>query len=185
MVKNLPNLITLLRTLAALVIPVMLLGDGERVRLAALALYALAACTDWLDGVLARRLNATSLFGRVLDPIADKLLLAGCLFALVATSGWGWAMFIPALLIILREVLVSGLREFVSSHDIALHVTLLAKFKTTVQLLAVGFAIGVPLAPSAWYPGLLAAGLMWLAALLTVASGWDYFRKVLRHEFFS
>ena len=185
MVKNLPNIITVFRTLAGLVVALMLLDTDNRVRTMALALYILAAGTDWLDGVLARRLNATSPFGQMLDPIADKLLLTGCLFALVASSGWGWVMFIPALLIILREVLVSGLREFVSDHDIVLHVTLLAKVKTTAQLIAVGFAIGVPLTPPNWPSDGIAAALMWLAALLTVASGWDYFRKVLRHDVFS
>ena len=184
MVKNLPNTITLLRTLAALAVPLMLLDGDGRIRQAALALYILAAGTDWLDGVLARRLNATSPFGRMLDPIADKLLLSGCLFALAAVDDWGWALFVPALLIILREFLVSGLREFVSSHDIVLHVTAVAKFKTAVQLIATGLAIGVPLAPAAWPAGGLATVLMWFAAVLTVATGGDYFRKVLQNDLF-
>ena len=191
MVKTLPNIITLLRTLAALAVPLllleggMLLDGGDRLRQAALVLYALAAGTDWLDGLLARRLNATSLFGRMLDPIADKLLLAGCLLALAAAGDFGWAMFVPALLIILREVLVSGLREFVAGHDIVLHVTWLAKFKTTSQLIAVGVAIGAPLAPVEWQAHTAATGLMWLAAILTVASGWGYFRTVFRHDIFT
>ena len=185
MLKNLPNTITLMRTSASLIVPLLLLQDDERVRVAAFALYAVAAGTDWLDGILARRLNATSPFGRMLDPIADKLLLAGCLLALAAADNWGWTMLIPALLIILREVLVSGLREFVSGHRIVLHVTTLAKYKTTTQLLAVGVAIAAPLTPPGWSADLVAVGLMWLAALLTVASGWDYFRKVMRHDIFS
>lgn len=183
--RNLPNAITLFRTSAGLVVPLMLFVEDDTVRLTALALYLLAAATDWLDGVLARRFNATSHFGRMLDPIADKLLLAGCLFALVAAEDWGWPMFIPALLIILREVLVSGLREYVSAHDIALHVTWLAKFKTAAQLVAVGFAIGLPAMPPYPHAHSLALALMWLAAALTVVSGWDYFQKVLRHDLFS
>ena len=185
MVKNLPNTITLLRTLAALAVPLMLIDGDGRIRQLALLLYILAAGTDWLDGVLARRLNATSPFGRMLDPIADNLLLAGCLFALAAVDDWSWTLFVPALLIILREFLVSGLREFVSSHDIVLHVTSLAKLKTASQLFAAGFAISVPLAPAGWPAEGLATALMWLAAALTVASGGDYFRKVLQNDLFS
>ena len=186
MLRNLPNIITLFRTLAGLAVPLMLLDGGDsRIRMAALALYVAAAGTDWLDGVLARRFNATSPFGRMLDPIADKLLLAGCLLALAAAGNWGWPMFIPALLIILRELLVSGLREFVASRDIVLHVTWLAKGKTAAQLVAVGFAVGMPLMPQGWPGPGIAVGLMWLAASLTVWSAFDYFWKLQRNGAFT
>ncbi|CAI8442699.1 MAG: CDP-diacylglycerol--glycerol-3-phosphate 3-phosphatidyltransferase [SAR116 cluster bacterium MED-G04] len=185
MIKSLPNAITLFRTAASLIIPLLMLQGDEITRWAALILYALAAGTDWLDGLLARQLDAITTFGRMLDPIADKLLMAGCLFALLAMDNWGWLFFVPALLIILREVLIAGLREFVAGHSIILHVTWLAKFKTTAQLVAVGFAISVPLMPPLWPVEMVTIGLIWLAAFLTVASGWDYFQKALQHDFFS
>lgn len=182
MIRHLPNAITIFRTLASLAVPMLLFSDEPNLRLAALAIYLAAAASDWLDGMLARQLNAISTFGRMLDPIADKLLLAGCLLALTATDGWGWVLFLPALLIILREVFVSGLREFTAGYNLVLHVTWLAKFKTASQLIAVGFALALPLAPAGYGMAEATVVLFWLAAFLTVASGWDYFRKAMQHD---
>lgn len=185
MIKHLPNTITILRTLASVVVPLMLFKGDDTSRMAALIIYALAAGSDWLDGVLARQLNAISTFGRMLDPIADKLLLAGCLIALATTDQWGWGIYLPALAILLREVFVSGLREFVAGYNLVLHVTYIAKFKTTFQLIALGFAIAVPVVPASWYVAEATLVLFWIAAFLTVASGWDYFRKAMQHDFTS
>ncbi len=183
--KNLPNQLTLLRILMGVFVPIMIFAGGDNWRLAAVLIYALAIASDWLDGSIARWLNAVSEFGRMLDPIADKMLLIGCLFAMAAYDGWGWTLTVPALLIILREALVSGLREIAAHNDLTLHVTWTAKFKTATQLTATGIAMAAPLIKQNWYIAQIAPieeitiAFFWLAAGLTTLSGWGYLKKVL------
>ncbi len=148
----------------------------------AFAFYAAAAITDFFDGYLARIWQQQSKLGRMLDPIADKLLVASCLLVLVADGSIEGLSVIAAVIILCSEILVSGLREFLAELRVSVPVTWLAKWKTTVQLLALGFFItgpaGVPV-----YPWTIETGyvLLWLAALLTLYTGWDYFRSGIGH----
>jgi len=182
MIRQLPNSITIFRITSSAGIPLLIASGSDDLRYAALALFAVAAMTDWLDGMLARQFDAVSNLGRMLDPIADKLLVAGCLLALPIADDWGWMMFLPALMILFREVFISGLREFMAGKNLVIHVTALAKIKTTIQLIALGFAIAAPLTPQGWHIAGITHLLIWLAAILTVITGWDYFRKAINHD---
>ena len=133
-----------------------------------LAVFAVAAVTDYFDGWLARRLDATSAWGAMLDPIADKIAVAA---VVVGIAPFAPAMAIPGVLILFREVFVSGLRETGAARGLSFPVTKLAKWKTTVQLVALGFAIGALALPAV---GGVALGLLWLAAALTWWTGWQY-----------
>jgi len=176
--RSVPNQLTLARIAAIPVICLLLVMGWEWLRWIALALYIIAAVTDWVDGFIARRMNQSSDLGRMLDPIADKLLVG----ALLVTFAWtrdfsGWEL-IPAIAILMREIFVSGLREFMGSKAISVPVTFLAKWKTTVQLVALFFVIVDGLLPSF---GFISALLMWLAAGLTVWTGWQYLKSVWPH----
>ncbi|WP_375451547.1 CDP-diacylglycerol--glycerol-3-phosphate 3-phosphatidyltransferase [uncultured Devosia sp.] len=168
---QIPNLITIARILAiAPVIALVMTGDPN-LRLLALILYILAAASDWLDGYLARKWNQTSPLGRMLDPIADKLLVG----LLVVTLAWdgslsAWDM-IPALAILFRELFISGLREFLGNTKVVLKVTQLAKWKTTVQLAALAIILLDPIVPGL---ALVSDLLLWLAGILTVWTGMQY-----------
>jgi cardiolipin synthase (CMP-forming) len=148
----------------------------------ALVLFVLAAITDFFDGYLARRWHLQSALGRMLDPIADKVLVAVVLLVLcgdqILRGGHVWA----AIIILSREVLVSGLREFLGQLRVSVPVTKIAKWKTTVQLVAIGFLIAGP-AGDLIIPGITWIGIigLWVAAALTLYSGYDYFRAGLRH----
>jgi len=133
---NLPNLLTLARILAIPVICWLLVAGGDTLRWIAFGLYVIAAITDWLDGYLARKLDQGSPLGRMLDPIADKLLVLALLIVLAWTRDFSGLDLIPAVAILIREVLVSGLREYLGPRNVVVHVTQLAKWKTTVQLVA-------------------------------------------------
>jgi len=177
-----PNLLTYGRILAVPLVAGALLWDTDFSRWLAFALFITAAVTDFFDGWLARAWHQQSALGRMLDPIADKLLVAGVLLMLTANGtiagGHLWAAFI----ILSREVLVSGLREFLGQLRVSVPVTWLAKWKTAIQLVAIGLLIigpaAEPYVPHATDIGL--AGL-WLAALLTLYTGYDYMRAGLRH----
>jgi cardiolipin synthase len=155
---------------------------GEYLRWVALVVFIAAGVTDFLDGYFARKFGEFTAFGRMLDPIADKLLVSACLLMLVydQTIG-GWSVF-AAVVILCREILVSGLREYLAGLNVRVEVTRLAKWKTTLQLVAVGFLVlgdaGDAIVPVVTPIGL---SLLWLSALLTLYTGWDYFRAGLRH----
>ncbi len=176
--RSVPNQLTLARIAAIPVICLLLVMSWDWLRWIALALYIIAAVTDWVDGFIARRMNQSSDLGRMLDPIADKLLVG----ALLVTFAWtrdfsGWEL-IPAIAILMREIFVSGLREFMGGKAISVPVTFLAKWKTTVQLVALFFVIVDGLLPSF---GFISALLLWLAAGLTVWTGWQYLLSVWPH----
>lgn len=173
---------TILRVLASIAVPIMIMSGDPELRFFAVLLFAIAALTDWLDGYLARQLNAISTFGRMLDPVADKLLVAGSILALAATDSWDMLMFLPALAIIMREVFISGLREFMANENYVIHVTMLAKFKTTFQLIGIGFAMAAPIAPIDWQISTLALILIWIAGIMTLLTGWDYLSKALQYD---
>ncbi len=155
---------------------------GTWLRWVALFLFIAAALTDMLDGYVARMWAQVSPLGRMLDPIADKLLVASCLLMLAADGTiLGWSLW-AAIVILCREILVSGLREFLAELRVSVPVTRLAKWKTAVQLVAVGFLIageaGDMILPVTTDIGL---ALLWISAIVTLYTGWDYLRAALRH----
>jgi CDP-diacylglycerol--glycerol-3-phosphate 3-phosphatidyltransferase len=180
---SLPNLLTYARVAAVpLVVALLFWPQDLRARWAVLFLYSAAAITDYLDGYLARAYGQQSILGRMLDPIADKLLVSACLLMLAADGTiWGWSLW-AAIVILCREILVSGMREFLAELKVSLPVSRVAKWKTVVQLVAVGFLIAGP-AGETILPGTILIGLvlLWLAALLTIYTGWDYLRTGLRY----
>ncbi|NNM57160.1 CDP-diacylglycerol--glycerol-3-phosphate 3-phosphatidyltransferase [Acidocella sp.] len=186
MISDLPNILTLSRIGAIpLLVLFVAIGAPWADFLAALV-FLIAAVTDYLDGRLAREMAQLSDFGRMLDPIADKLLIGATLMALVGFGHLpGWGIY-PAIVIMLREILVSGLREYLAELRIGLPVTRLAKWKTGVQMVALGLLllgsggariIGLGWLPMAWIGGTL----LWMAAVLTLVTGWDYLTAGLRH----
>jgi len=183
----LPNILTYGRIAA---VPVVvgcmywqnILHGGLWLRWAALAVFIGAGVTDFLDGYFARIWGQQSSLGRMLDPIADKLLVGSCLLMLAAEKTiHGWAL-LAAIVILCREILVSGLREYLAELRVSVPVTRLAKWKTTLQLVAVGFLIcgeaGDAIVPVVTNIGIL---LLWLSALLTLYTGWDYLQAGLHH----
>ena len=184
---SLPNILTYARIAA---IPVVVgcvfwqsILDGPLwLRWVALAVFIAAGVTDYLDGYYARIWDQHSAFGRMLDPIADKLLVSSSLLMLAAEETiHGWAL-LAAVVILCREILVSGLREYLAELRVSVPVTRLAKWKTTLQLVAVGFLIAGE-AGDAVVPVVTKVGiaLLWLSALLTLYTGWDYLQAGLHH----
>jgi CDP-diacylglycerol--glycerol-3-phosphate 3-phosphatidyltransferase/cardiolipin synthase len=156
--------------------------DEVGARFAALAIFALAAITDYLDGYVARTYAQSSALGRMLDPIADKLLVAACLLMLAADATITGLNLWAAIVILCREVLVSGLREYLAELKVSVPVSRIAKWKTTVQLVAIGFLVAGP-AGETILPGTvkIGLGLLWIAAALTIWTGWDYMRAGIKH----
>lgn len=182
---SLPNLLTYGRIAAIPLIIGLLFWPGDpMMRWYALGLYAVAGVTDYLDGYLARMYDEQSSLGRMLDPIADKLLVAACLLMLVADGSIkSWSIW-AAIVILSREILVSGLREFLAEVKISVPVSKLAKWKTTAQIVSVGFLIAGPagdaLLPRGW-TGIIGLILLWVAAILTIVTGYDYMKASIRH----
>ncbi len=179
---NLANILTMSRIAAIPLIVGLLLMNGPFWHWVALALFVLACVTDWFDGYVARRLHQISPLGRFLDPIADKLVVAAVLLILVATEHIdGWAI-LAALIILCREILVSGLREFLAELRVGVPVSLLAKWKTTVQMVALGFLIVAKSDSEVPINAMLVGEiLLWIAAGLTLVTGYDYLMIGLRH----
>src|ERR1700744_3635537 len=152
----LPNALTILRIVLVPFFAVAFVMPGDLARLIAFLVFVVAGVSDWLDGFAARKLKAGSDFGRMLDPIADKVLVAVALMMLVAEGGisqfnltsglHSLLRLVPALIILSREILVSGLREFLAGTRVSVPVTAIAKFKTAVQMVAIGAMILTPLA---------------------------------------
>jgi len=184
---SLPNILTYGRIVAIpIVVSCMfwqnILHGDLWLRWVALAVFIAAGVSDFLDGYFARIWAQQSSLGRMLDPIADKLLVASCLLMLAAEKTiHGWALF-AAVVILCREILVSGLREYLAELRVSVPVTRLAKWKTTLQLVAVGFLIAGE-AGDAVVPVITKIGIMllWLSALLTLYTGWDYLQAGLHH----
>jgi len=180
---SLPNILTYGRIVAVpIVVACLFWPEVIWVRWVAFGAFALAAVTDYFDGYLARAWGQQSSLGRMLDPIADKLLVSSCLLMLAAEDTiHGWAL-LAAVVILCREILVSGLREYLAELRVSVPVTQLAKWKTTLQLVAVGFLIagraGDAIVPAVTEVGI---ALLWLSALLTLYTGWDYLQAGLHH----
>jgi CDP-diacylglycerol--glycerol-3-phosphate 3-phosphatidyltransferase/cardiolipin synthase len=180
---NLPNVLTYGRIAAvpALVACLDFL-QGDVARWAAFALFVIAAITDWLDGYLARAWEQQSTLGRMLDPIADKLIVGAALIMLVHDRTIDGTAIWAAIIILCREILVSGLREFLAELNVRIHVSQLAKWKTTVQMVALAVLLAGPAADKI-VPGIYGAGigLLWIAALLTLWTGYDYLKAGIVH----
>ena len=178
---SVPNLLTLSRILAVPVVVATFYVTGDYARWFACALFTAAAVTDWLDGHVARRWEQQSEIGRFLDPIADKLLVAATLFMLTTTGRLSWGAVLPALVILCREILVSGLREYLAGLRVGLPVSKLAKWKTAIQMTAIGFLIVGDAGPAILPIQGIGETLLWLAALLTIVTGYDYLHAGVTH----
>jgi cardiolipin synthase (CMP-forming) len=186
-VYNIPNLLTYGRILAVPLIVLCFFVEGrlhgsDFARWSALVLFVIASLTDWLDGYLARLWDQSSNIGRMLDPIADKLLVASVLL-LMAADGTiaGWTIW-AAITILCREILVSGLREYLAALKVSVPVTRIAKWKTTIQMVALAFLLAGPAGDKILpYTTELGIALLWAAALITIYTGYDYFRAGLKH----
>ena len=184
---NLPNLLTYARILAVPLIVLCFYLEGrvrptDWWRWAAFWIFVVASITDYFDGYIARRWKQTSNIGKMLDPIADKLLVSAVLLLLAFDRTFDkWSLW-AAIIILCREILVSGLREYLAALKVSVPVTQLAKWKTTIQLLAIGFLLTGPagdkLMPYTTETGI---ALLWLSAIVTLYTGYDYFRAGLKH----
>ncbi len=178
---ELPNLLTMSRIVAIPLILALLYFDGPFWRWSAVAIFAAACITDYLDGYLARSRRQVSDLGRFLDPIADKLLVAAVILILVAERRVAGFTVLPALIILCREILVSGLREYLAGLHVSVPVSQLAKWKTLLQMVALGFLIvGDGVLPS-WPISLIGEIGLWIAAALTLLTGYDYLKAGLKH----
>jgi cardiolipin synthase len=183
----LPNLLTYGRIAAVPAVVACLywqalLGGPLWLRWVALFIFIAAGVTDILDGYFARAWHQQSRLGRMLDPIADKLLVASCLLMLAADGTIrGWSLW-AAIIILCREILVSGLREYLAALKVSVPVTKLAKWKTTIQMVSIAFLLAGP-AGDKIFPFTTQTGLvlLWVAALVTLYTGYDYFRAGLKH----
>ena len=183
MYLTVPNILTYTRILAIpVVVSLFFLADPLGSWLG-FSFYVYACITDFFDGYLARAWHQQSSLGRFLDPIADKLLVAGVLFALVGADRINGYEIIPAGIILGREILVSGLREFLIELRVGMPVSHLAKWKTAIQMLALGFLLVGPNGPDFWSVSTLTIGVvgLWLAALLTLITGFDYLYVGMKH----
>jgi cardiolipin synthase len=174
---NIPNALTLSRIALTPVLIVLLFLDTAQTRWWAFVLFTLLAFTDYLDGYLARKLNQQSELGALLDPIADKVLVAALILTLVGIGDIARWDVAAAVLIISREFLVSGLREFLAQRNLPLPVTNLAKWKTTVQLVAVALFVLPELAITG--QAVATSAIWWLATILTLITGYDYVTSAL------
>ncbi|RIK88731.1 MAG: CDP-diacylglycerol--glycerol-3-phosphate 3-phosphatidyltransferase [Hyphomicrobiales bacterium] len=184
---NLPNMLTYARILAVPLIVLCFYLEGrirptDWWRWAAFSIFIAASITDYLDGYIARIWKQTSNIGKMLDPIADKLLVSAALLLLAydrTIDKWSlWA----AIIILCREILVSGLREYLAALKVSVPVTQLAKWKTTIQLVAIGFLLAGPAGDKVLpYTTEIGLALLWVSAIVTLYTGYDYFRAGLKH----
>ncbi len=176
--KNLPNYLTYLRIVAIPAITFTYFINGDWGFWLSTLLFFLAGISDWFDGYLARIWNAQSKLGQFLDPIADKLLVATILMLLVDKER---AALLPSIAIVCREILVSGLREFLAEIRVSVPVSNLAKIKTGAQMLAIGCLLLGPAGPEWLHAPFLGSLLLWTAAGLTLVTGYAYLRTGLKH----
>src|SRR5271154_4946623 len=180
MLNSLANKLTASRIAVIPVILLLLFIRMEWASWIALVLFVAAGITDLLDGYMARSYGQVSMLGEFLDPIADKLLVAAVILLLVYNGHIAGLAIIPAVIILMREVAVSGLREFLAGVRGSMPVSHLAKWKTFIQIVALSFLIGGDYAPSL-HASLVGAALLWVAGVLTVITAWDYWRASVRH----
>ena len=181
--KAIPNALTLFRCLVSILLPILIIYGGETGAILAAPLLLLAGLSDYFDGFYARKYNVVSILGKVLDPIADKLLVIGVLLSLASENLLDFYFgFIPTLIIILREIFISGLRESVSSYNFTLKVSVLAKWKTTIQLIACGSFLVWRMNEYFYnidFLGFISYCLLWLASIITLITGFQYAESVI------
>src|SRR5215475_6453847 len=180
--SSLPNALTITRIVLVPLFVAAFFLPGDAGRWVVFVLFCLAGLTDAFDGMIARKLGAETSFGRMLDPIADKLIVSAALLMLASDGTLQGIHLVPALVILCREILVSGLREFLAGADVSLPVTRIAKAKTTVQVVAIAALIASS-ATERMIPGVTAAALfgLWVAAALTFYTGFEYLKAGLAH----
>ncbi|MDH3474522.1 MAG: CDP-diacylglycerol--glycerol-3-phosphate 3-phosphatidyltransferase [Rhodospirillales bacterium] len=181
MLTSLPNLLTLLRIVIIPLLVALLYLETPMARWAACGLFIVAGVTDYFDGYLARNLNKVSPLGRFLDPIADKLLVAAVILMLVGIDAICGLVILPGLVILCREILVSGLREYLAEIRVPMPVSKLAKWKTMIQMVALGVLIVGETGPAFLPVQLIGEVGLWIAALLTFITGYDYLQRGLKH----
>lgn len=183
MLKGLPiaNILTVSRVIILVPYVLLFFIPYNWANWAAVALYLYACLTDYFDGFFARRRQEESSFGRFLDPVADKLLVITTFVMLAGTNRLGGLSLIPAVIILCREVFVSGLREFLSEVHVSVPVSVLAKWKTAIQMMALSFLLGDDAKDFIW--GLHEAGIifLWVAAGLTLVTGYQYLKASYPH----
>ncbi|WP_034337114.1 MULTISPECIES: CDP-diacylglycerol--glycerol-3-phosphate 3-phosphatidyltransferase [Commensalibacter] len=178
---NLPNCLTLSRILIIPILAILVMVGRPMTDLIACILFIFAGITDYLDGKLARAWQQLSEMGRMLDPIADKLLVGILLIVMAAYARLPYGGIIPAMVILSREILVSGLREFLATAQVGLPVTKLSKWKTTFQMVALGFLLAgdtsAKMLGISWFPvSIIGSILLWISAILTIITGWGYIK---------
>ncbi len=184
---TLPNLLTLSRILAVPILVFLLWRPSPLDYAMTFVLYCIVGLTDYFDGYLARAQGQISRLGIFLDPIADKIMVAAVIIMLVATRKMSGEPnihglhIIPALIILLREIIVSGLREFLAGLQVSVPVSRLAKWKTAFQLIALGGLILAGAVPDQVWVHTAGLACLWAAAALTLVTGYDYLRTGLRH----
>jgi len=179
---TLPNILTYARIALVPVLVLTFFIEGDFGRWVAVCLFIAASITDYIDGYIARALQQQSSLGTMLDPIADKLLVAAALLLLAADETIAGISLFAAVIILSREILVSGLREYLASLQVSVPVTQLAKWKTAIQMLAVTFLLCGPEGRELYsFTSEVGITLLWVAALLTLYTGYDYFRAGMHH----
>lgn len=178
---NIANLLTFGRILAIPYIVYSFYGTEPYWMWIGFGLYSIAAITDFFDGYIARKWNITTRLGRFLDPLADKLIVTAMILMLAGFSKIQGIHLVPAVIILCREMTISGLREHLSALSIDVPVSSIAKWKTTIQMFSLGFLMvgddRVPAIPS----GFIGNVLLWISALLSVYSGFKYLSKNWKH----
>tara|TARA_B100000768_G_scaffold24982_1_gene22890 strand:+ start:1310 stop:1903 length:594 start_codon:yes stop_codon:yes gene_type:complete len=181
--KAIPNSLTVFRCASSIILPLIIIFGGDIGAVLAPPLLILAALSDYFDGYFARKYKVISNFGKILDPIADKLLVIGILFALASDHMLSYHLsFIPALIIILREIFISGLRENMAQYKFSIIVSILAKWKTTIQLFACGSFLvwrSDPFFFQIQIIGWISQILLWVAAIITIVTGIEYILKTV------
>jgi cardiolipin synthase (CMP-forming) len=182
-VFSLPNLLTYGRIACAPLVGATFFIPGDFGHWFAFTLFVAASVTDFFDGYIARRWQQQSALGRMLDPIADKLLVSVAILVLVADGMLAGYSIWAAIIVLMREVFVSGLREFLAELRVSVPVTNLAKWKTTMQLIAISALLVAPALQGAKSGVIIDLGLsfFWVAAIVTLYTGYDYFRAGLKH----
>ena len=180
-IYTIPNIITFIRIFLIPIILYLLFSENPNIVLIAGLLFIISSVSDYFDGYLARTLNQSSKLGTLLDPIADKLLIASVIVVLVDTGVISNIHVVPAIIILLREIAISGLREFLAKLNTDMPVSKLAKYKTTFQMISLSILIislGFELNDLLWNIGLIT---LWIAAIITLLSGYNYIVKGLKH----
>jgi len=181
MLSSIPNMITLGRIIAIPGIVALFYLDSPLGQWLACGLFTIAALTDFLDGYLARAWSQQSAFGKFLDPVADKLLVAATILLLAGFGQISGSTLLPAVVILCREIVVSGLREFLAGVAIGIPVTKLSKWKTALQMVAIGFLIVGQHGPEFIPTRTIGEWCLWIAAIITLCTGYDYLRSGLKH----